>query len=252
MKNYAPMNMKQYTHPFNFLTSIIFWIYIKHNYWVIRLYCDKILEESYIVFHTYLPFYIPTRAGQRFQFLQTLPTNAISFFVIFVISSFFFRVIPLQFWKIITLWLWYGFFKWLMILVILPCQLSPVQLLSHVRLFVTPWTTAYQASLSITKSWSLLRLIATEIVMPSNHVIPCRPLLPLPTIFSSVRVFPNESVLHIRWPKYWSFSFNVSPSNDYSGLFPLGMTGWISLLCKGLSRVTTSTNWKIKTIWLSQ
>ena len=82
----------------------------------------------------------------------------------------------------------------------------------------TPWTAAHQASLSITNSWNLLKLMSIESVMPSNHLILCRPLLLLPSIFPSIRVFSNESVLHIRWPKYWSFSYNISPSNEYSGL----------------------------------
>ena len=91
-----------------------------------------------------------------------------------------------------------------------------VQSLSHVRLFATPWTAARQASLSITNSWSLLRLI--ESVMPSNHLILCHPLLLPPSVFPSNRVFSNESALRIRWPKYWSFNFSISPSNGYSGL----------------------------------
>ena len=97
-------------------------------------------------------------------------------------------------------------------------RLSSVQSLSCVRLFATPWAAACQASLSITNSWSLLKLISIESVMPSNHLIFCRPLLLLPSIFPSFRVFSNESVLRIRWPKYWSFSFNISPSNEHSGL----------------------------------
>ena len=92
-----------------------------------------------------------------------------------------------------------------------------VQLLSHVWLFVTPWTAACQASLSITNSRSLLKHMSVELVMPFNHLILCFPLF-LPSIFSSTRVFSNMSVLHIRWPKYWSFSFSISPSNEYSGL----------------------------------
>ena len=83
---------------------------------------------------------------------------------------------------------------------------------------MTPWTTACQASQSITISWNLLKLMSIESVMPSNHLILCRPLLLLPSIFPSIRVFSNESVLHIRWPKYWSFSFSISPSNEQSGL----------------------------------
>ena len=97
-------------------------------------------------------------------------------------------------------------------------QFSSVQSLSHVRLCVTLCTAACQASLSITNSWSLLKLMSIESVMPSNHLILCRPLLLQLSIFLSIRVFSNESVLHIRWPKYWSFSFSISPSNEYSGL----------------------------------
>ena len=109
-------------------------------------------------------------------------------------------------------------------------QFSSVQSLSHVLLFSAPWSVACQASLSITNSWSLLiKLMSIELVKPSNHLILCHPLLLLPSIFPSIRVFSNESVLHIRWPKYWSFSFNISSSNAYSGLIPLGLTGWISL-----------------------
>ena len=92
------------------------------------------------------------------------------------------------------------------------------QLLSQVQLFASPWTAACQASLSITNSQSLLKLMSIKSVMPSNHLILCRPLLLLPSIFPSIRVFSNESVLHIRSPKYWSFSFSNSPSNEYSGL----------------------------------
>jgi len=98
-----------------------------------------------------------------------------------------------------------------------------IQSLSHVRLFVTPWTAARQASLSITNSRSLPRLTSIESVMPSNHLILCYPLLLLPSIFPSIRVFSNESVLHIRWPKYWSFSFTISPSKEYSGLISFRM-----------------------------
>ena len=99
---------------------------------------------------------------------------------------------------------------------ILKCylQFSSVQSLSRVQLFVTPWTVACQASLPITNSRSLPKLMSIESMMPSNHLILCHPLLLLPAIFPSIRVFSNESVLHIRWPKYWSFSFNISPSND--------------------------------------
>ena len=102
-----------------------------------------------------------------------------------------------------------------------------VQLLSCVQLFVTPWTTARQASLSFTNSWSLPKLISAEAVMPSNHLILCRPLLLLPSIFLSITVFSNESALHIRWPKYWSFSIRLS--NKHSGLISFRMD-WLDLL----------------------
>ena len=100
---------------------------------------------------------------------------------------------------------------------------TSVQSLSRVQLFVTPWTAAHQASLSITNSQSLLRLRSIESVMPSNYFILCCPLLLLPSTFPSIRVFSNESALHIRWPKYWSFSFNISPSNEHPGLISLRM-----------------------------
>ena len=101
--------------------------------------------------------------------------------------------------------------------------------LSHVWLFVTPWTVACQASLSITNSQSLLKLMSFESVMPSNHLILCHPLLLLPSILPSIRIFPNESVLCIRWPKYWSFSFSISPSNEYPGLISFRID-WFELL----------------------
>ena len=107
--------------------------------------------------------------------------------------------------------------------------ISSVQLLSRVQLFVTPWTAARQASLSFTIPQSLLKLMSTESVMPSNHLILCRPLLLLPSIFPSIRVFSKESVLRIRWPKYWSFSFNISHSSEYSGLISFTMD-WLDLL----------------------
>ena len=117
--------------------------------------------------------------------------------------------------------------------------ISSFQSLRHAELFVTPWTAAHQASLSITNSWSLPKLMSIESVMPSKHLILRHPLLLPPSVFPSMRVFSNELVLHIRWPKYWSFS--ISPSNEYSGLFPLGWTGGISLLFKGLSRIFSNT-----------
>ena len=108
-------------------------------------------------------------------------------------------------------------------------QFSPVQSLSHVQLFVAPWTTAHQASLSITNSWSSPKPTFIQSVMPSNHLILCHPLLLLPSIFPSIRVFSNESALRIRWPKFWSFSFNISPSNEHSGLISFRMN-WLDFL----------------------
>ena len=108
------------------------------------------------------------------------------------------------------------------------CAEYVVQSLSHVQLSVTPRTAAFQASLSFTVSWSLLKFMSIELVMPSNHLIFCHPLL-LPSIFPSIRVFYNESVLCIRWPNYWSFSFSISPSNEYSGLISFRID-WFDLL----------------------
>ena len=112
-------------------------------------------------------------------------------------------------------------------------------MLSHVPLFATPWTVEHKASLSITNSRDLLKLMSIESVMPSNHLILCHPLLLLPSIFPSIRVFSKESVLHIRGPKYWCFSFSISPSNEYSGLIPFRMD-WLEH-SEGLSRVFSST-----------
>ena len=106
---------------------------------------------------------------------------------------------------------------------------SSVQSLSNVQLFVTPWTTAFRASLSITSSWSLPKLMSIELVMPSNSLILCHPLLFPPSIFSSIRVFSDESALNIRWPEYWSFSFTISPSNEHPGLISFRMN-WLDLL----------------------
>ena len=108
-------------------------------------------------------------------------------------------------------------------------QFSSVQLLSHVWLFATPWTAARQASLSITNSQSPPKPVAIVLVMPSNYRILCRPLLLLPSIFPSIRVFSNESALRIRWPKYWSFTFNISPSNEHPGLISFRID-WLDLL----------------------
>ena len=108
-------------------------------------------------------------------------------------------------------------------------SLVVTQSLSHVQLFVTPWTAACQASLPFTISWSLLKLMSIESVMPSNHLVFCHPFLLLPSIFPSIRVFFNESLLRIRWPKYWSFSFSISLSSEYSGLISFRID-WFDLL----------------------
>ena len=110
--------------------------------------------------------------------------------------------------------------------------MNSVHSLSHVQHFSTPWTAAHQASLSITNSQSLLKLMFIKLVMPSNHLILCHPLLLLPSIFPSIRVFSIESVLPIRWPKYWSFSFSISPSNEYSRLISFRID-WFALLVQG-------------------
>ena len=120
-------------------------------------------------------------------------------------------------------------------------QFSLVQSLSCVPLFTTPWTTTHQASLSITNYQSLLKFISVESVMPSNHLILCHPLLLLSSIFPSIMVFSRESILHIRWQKYWSFSFNISPTNEHPGLFSFRMD-WLDLLTvQGISRVFSNT-----------
>ena len=120
-------------------------------------------------------------------------------------------------------------------------MLSSVQSLSHVRIFASPWTAARQSSLSITNSRSLSILMSIESVMPSNHLIFCHPLLLPPSIFLYIRAFSNESALCIRWPKYWSFSFSISPSLSTQDWSSLGCTGWISLPSKGFSRVFSNT-----------
>ena len=114
-----------------------------------------------------------------------------------------------------------------------PIQFSSVQLLSHVWLFVTSWTAAFQAFLSITNSQSLLKFMSIELVMPSNHLILCHPLLHLPSIFPSIRVFSNESVHWIKWPNYWSFSFYIRPSNEHPGLISFGMDCFDLLAVQG-------------------
>ena len=120
-------------------------------------------------------------------------------------------------------------------------QFSSVQSLSRVWLFVTPRIAARQASLSITNSRSSLKLMSIESVMPSSHLILCHPLLLLPLIPPSIRVFSNESTLYTRWPKHWSFNFSIIPSKEHPGLSPLEWTGWISLQSKGLLRVFSNT-----------
>ena len=116
-----------------------------------------------------------------------------------------------------------------------------VQLLSRVRLFATPWIAAHQASLSITNSWSSPKVMSIESMMPSSHLILCHPLLLLPPIPPSIRVFSDESTLRMRWPKYWSFSFSISPSNEHQDWSPVEWNGWISLQSKGLPRVFSNT-----------
>ena len=129
---------------------------------------------------------------------------------------------------------------------------SSVQLLSHVRLFATPWTAAYQSFLSITNSWSLLKFMSIESIMPFNHLIFCRPLLLLPSIFPSIRVFSNESVLCTRWPMYWNFSFSISPSNEYSGLISFRIDWFDLLAVQGvLKSLLQHHNLKASILWCS-
>ena len=123
---------------------------------------------------------------------------------------------------------------------------------SHVQLCMTPWTAAHQASLSITNSRSLLKLMSVESVMPSKHLIFCHPLLLLHSIFPSIRVFSNESVLHIKWPKYWSFSFSISPSNEYSGLITFRLDGLDLLAVQGtLKSLLQHHSSKASVLWCS-
>ena len=131
-------------------------------------------------------------------------------------------------------------------------MLSSVQSLSHVGLFGIPWTAACQASLSNTNSQSLLKLMPIELVMPSNHLIFCHPLFLLPSVFPSIRVFSNQSVLHIRWPKYWSFSFSIGPSSEYSGLISFRMD-WLNLFAVHgtLKSLLQHHNSKASTLWCS-
>ena len=136
-------------------------------------------------------------------------------------------------------------FKWLI-------HFSSVQSLSHVQLFAIPWTATCQASLSITNSWSLLTLMSTKSVMPSSHLILCRPILLLSSIVSGIRLFSNESVLHMRRPKCWSFSFNISPSNEYSGLISFRIDWFDLLAVQGtLKSLLQHHSSKASTLWCS-
>ena len=133
-----------------------------------------------------------------------------------------------------------------------PIVVVVVQSLSHVRLFMTPWTAAHQASLSFTISRSLFKFISIETVMLSYHLIFCCPFILWPSIFPSIRVFSNELTLCIRWPKTWTFSCSISPSNEYSGLISFRMHCWISLQSKGLSRVSSNTTVQKNQFFLTQ
>ena len=132
----------------------------------------------------------------------------------------------------------------------MPSTFISVQSLSHIRLFVTP--AAHQAFLSITNSWSLLKLASIESMIPSNHLILCHPLFFLPSTFPNIRVFTNESVLHIMWPKYWSFSFSISPSNEYSGLISFRMNWFDLLAIQGtLKSLLQHHSSKVSILWCS-
>ena len=128
---------------------------------------------------------------------------------------------------------------------------SSVQLLSHVRIFVIPWTAAHQASLSITSPQSLLKLLFIEFVMPSSWLILCHPLLLLPSIFPNIRVFSNESVLCIRWPKYWSFNFSISPFNEYSGLISFRIDWFDLAVHRTLKSLIQHHSSKASILWCS-
>ena len=149
--------------------------------------------------------------------------------------------------KLFLFTVFYFYFEIFYVLFILLCdQFSLIQSLSHVRLFVTQWTSVQQASLSITNARGLLKLISIELVMPSNHLILCHPLLP-PSIFPSITVFSNESVLHIRWPKYWSFSFSIRLSSEHSGLISFRMD-WLDLLASPRDSQESSPTPQFKSI----
>ena len=130
--------------------------------------------------------------------------------------------------------------------------MSSVQSLSRVQLFATPWAAARQASLSITNSWSLFKLMSIKPVMPSNHLILCHPCLLLPSIFPSIRILSSESTLHIRWPKYWSFSSSISPSNKYSGLISYRIYWFDLLAVQGIPKsLLQHHSWKASVLWHS-
>ena len=163
--------------------------------------------------------------------------------VIVIISHSFLHFIISKFRYALQLIIFTITFSFLMVqkIMVIIHLISSVQSLSRVRLLVTPWITAHQASLSITNSQSSLRLMSIESVMPSSHLILCHPLLLLPPIPPSIRVFSNESTLRMRWPKYWSFSFSIIPSNEIPGLISFRMA-WLDLLAvQGLSRVFSNT-----------
>ena len=130
-------------------------------------------------------------------------------------------------------------------------QIVAGRLLSHVWLFVTPGTSRCQASLSFTNSWSLLKLMSVKSVMPSNHLIPCCPLFLQPSIFPSIRVFSIKSALHTRWPKYWSFSFNINPPNEYSGLISFRVHWFAHLAVQGTLKSLQHHGSKVSVLWRS-
>ena len=166
---------------------------------------------------------------------MSIKSNLLMMFQIFCRVIYFMIACSINYWKkyVIVSHYAYGLNQFLHIILstftLCFMLFSSVQLLSHVRLFATPWTAACQASVSITNSWSPPKPMSVELVIPSNHLILCRPLLLLPSIFPSIRVFSNESALRIRWPKYWSFSFKISPSNEHPGLISFRMD-WLDLL----------------------
>ena len=187
--------------------------YICSNF---RIFCVSVVLVvtcfSFLILFRSQFFLVSLVKGLSILFVFSKNQLLVSFFSIFFFFSLFYFLLlfPSTVFGIVVI----QFF-----LVLLGVRFSSVQLLSCVQLFATPWTAGHQASLSITNSWSLLKLMSTESVMPSNHLILCCPLLLLPSTFPSIGVFSNESVLRIRWPKYWSFSFSISPSNGWLKFF---------------------------------